>query len=171
MRAKLWCGAAAALLGGCGDGTVTQNNATEQVAESLRPGGYEVSAKVDALHSTDKTTPATKAKVGEALRGGQACVAADGSIAPDAFAESGDVCTRKSSYIRNGRLNVELNCKRSGQSGPVMVLVDGDFTADGFTAKVTSDSYFVGTGDYHLVRSVTGKWTGQCSAPVKEAAK
>ena len=129
----------------------------------LPPGEYRISAKVDALRSTDKTTPATKAKLGDTVST-TGCVGADSQPAAELFAAAGDKCTAKDSYVRSGRLNVSYACSRAGKPGDVMVSADGRYTADGFTGKATTNTYFAGDGDYTQVSSLIATRVGQCKA-------
>ena len=97
--------------------------------------------EVTQLASTDKTTPATKLKQGgkQVIK---ACVAADGKPAPELFAEEGDKCEIKNSYIRNGRMSAQMSCKREGLTGEAMPAMMGSFTADGFEGEITTLTYF-----------------------------
>lgn len=153
--------AAAGLVAGCSDDTAPK--AEEAQAAALQPGEYEISAKVDEIHSTDKTTPLIKAKAGDPPTVRRACFAAGGAIAPDAFADAGDTCSTSSSYLRNGRLSLQLTCSRPDK-GQVMQLADGSFKVDSFEAKLTTATYFAGPGDYQLTRTFTGKRVGECPA-------
>ena len=139
---------------------------TAATAETLAAGEYEVATKVEDLRSTDHTTPLTKAKqmaANDAPSVHRACVAADGSIASDMFTEAGDRCKVNNSYARNGKINLQLSCTRS-TPGSVMHSVDGDFTADSFTATVNTGTYFTGSGDYAMRRTMTAKRVGACPA-------
>ena len=148
------------MLAGCGSGG---GDAPAKTASAAKLGGglYEVTADVVSLTSTDKTTPATKLKQGDKVVA-RACVAADGT--PDAvlIGEAGDNCTTPSSYVRNGRMSVQLVCRRAGDSGGVMVTMDGKFTADSFDGEAQSESQFVGQGDYKMTRKLTAKRVGDC---------
>jgi PBP1b-binding outer membrane lipoprotein LpoB len=165
MRTIIGAGVAALLLAGCGGETAQQqNDSAEETAKSLQPGEYELTAKVDQVRSTDGTSPATALKAGAEAPSKRACVAADGSLDPKMFAEASDVCTTADSYVRNGRMSVQLKCTRAGQGGNVMQLVDGDFRQDSFEAKVLGSTSFSGSGDYEMARSVTAKRVGDCPA-------
>lgn len=164
QRRFLAAAALAMMLAGCSDEPAQQGNASaDQAADSLKPGEYEVTAKVDDLKSTDKTTPATGMKAGSSTKPLKACVTADGRIAPEAFAEGSDQCKATSAYVSGGRIGIQLTCDRKGH-GQVMEVVDGTFKADSFNATVTTNTYFAGSGDYSMKRTVEGKWTGQCAA-------
>ncbi|MCF2515851.1 DUF3617 domain-containing protein [Sphingomonas sp. G124] len=142
--------------------------AEEEAAAKLSPGLYEVSYEVTSLSSTDKTTPATKLKVGD--KGViKACVASDNKPAPELLGEEGDKCTIKNSYINYGRMSAQMSCKREGFAGEVMPAMMGSFTADSFEGEVTTMTYLVKDGDYRLVREVKANRVGDC--PADEAAK
>ena len=162
MQKLLGSAAAALILAGCGGGDNESNTTVAGPAAALQPGEYELVAKVDNLRSTDKTTPATRLKVGEAVTS-KSCIGPDNAVAATAFAEAGESCTASETYIRNGRLNLQLRCKQPGK-GDVTHAVDGQFKADSFEATVTSGSSFSGTGDYAMTRSITGRRVGECSA-------
>jgi len=166
MRTTILGLAAASLLAACSGDTATDAKPEEAKADALKPGEYEVSAKVDELRSIDHSTPATKMKVaaaGETLPAGRACVGKDGAIDPVTFAESGDKCRPSSSYLRGGRMSLQYNCTRAG-TGELTQLVDGQFTADSFEAQVMTSTYFSGGGDYAMTRTLTGKRVGDCPA-------
>lgn len=161
MRATIIMLASAALLAGCSD-DAPAGKPKDEGANSLKAGEYEVSAKVDALVSTDKSVPATPLKVGSPPKVSRVCVAADGKVDPAAFTAPGEKCVPGSSYMSGGRMSVQLQCTVS--NGQITELVDGDFTVDSFTTKVVTSTYFAGAGDYQLTRSLTGKRVGDCPA-------
>ena len=151
---------------GCGnDSAPAAAPATE--AAALAAGEYEVATRVEDLRSTDHTTPLTKAKLaaaGESPVSHRACVGSDAVIATEMFAEAGDDCSVQNSYVRNGKINMQLSCTRPGAPGQVLQSVDGDYTADGFTATVNTGTYFSGSGDYAMRRTMTAKRIGACVA-------
>ena len=153
--------AAAIAASGCsGGGEVKQK---EEKAASLQPGEYEVTAKVDSLRSTDKTPPAVTAKAGDTLAAQRTCLPADGKIDTALFTAAGDTCSEQSNFMRRGRMSIQYQCTRPGK-GPVTELVDGKFKKDSFEAKVTTQTFMSGSGDYEMVRSVTGRRVGDCPA-------
>ena len=165
MRTIILGVAAAGLLAACSDDTAREAK-KEAKAEALQPGEYEVAQKVDAVRSADNTTPATALKAtpeGEAGSTSRVCIGADGAIDPKMFAEGRDQCSPTSSYMRGGRLSIQLNCTRAGK-GALTQTVDGKFTADSFEATATSSTYFSGPGDYALQRTLTGRRVGDCAA-------
>ena len=143
----------------------------EETATSLKGGQYQGTFKVTALRTTDATTPATKLKLDD-TGNAAGCVSADGSIDPALFAEDGDTCTVSNPYVRNGRIGMDLTCKRKGQTGEIRQSVSGSFTGDSVDAEVSTSTYLAGTGDYAMTRTVTAKRVGECSAaPAKTAEK
>ena len=79
---------------------------------------------------------------------------------PEVFAEGNETCNAIDNYMRNGRMSLQYQCTRG--SDQLSQLVDGNFKADSFEAKVTTATYFAGDGDYDLTRSFTGKRVGDC---------
>jgi hypothetical protein len=149
-------------LAACGGGK-KQEAAVEEAPATLAAGLYELSAEVTELASTDKSTPATKLKMGEKSTT-KACVAADGIPEPALLAEAGDKCEIKNSYIRNGRMSAQMSCSRDGHSGYVMPAMMGSFAKDGFEGEIDTVTYFVDNGDYRLTRKVSAKRVGECPA-------
>lgn len=162
--------AAAFALTSCGGGDPAQENKQAGArAAALTPGEYELSVTVDQLRSTDESAPATDLEIGSDPVVKRACVAADGAIAPAMFAEGEDDCTVTDSYVRNGRMSMQLKCTRAGKGGQVMQLVDGDFTVDGFEAKILGSTGFSGPGDYEINRTAKAQRVGDCPAPAAAA--
>lgn len=160
IKCLMTTAAAAALLTGCGgEATKPAETAT---AKALTPGEYEITSEVTKLVSTDKTTPATNAKLGDKSTY-RACVASDGTIDPPMFVDAGDQCTKQSSYARSGRLSIQYSCTRAGK-GNIYPAADGNFDAKGFEAVVTVGTAFTGDGDYNLTRRLTAKRVGNCPA-------
>ena len=168
MRTIVMGLAAAGLLGACSGDTASEAQKATK-AQALEPGEYEVTAKVDAIRSTDDGTPATASAAANPPAVTRTCVAAGGTIPPAAFAEAGETCTATDSYMRGGRMSLQFKCNREGK-GLLTQMVDGNFTADGFTGEVMTATYFTGTGDYELTRTITGKRVGECAAEPADAA-
>ena len=158
--------AMAMLISGCGnDSAPAAAPASEDKA--LAAGEYEVATKVEDLRSTDHTTPLTKAKqmaASDTPVMHRACVVAEGKVDADMFAEAGDKCSVQNSYVNNGKINMQLSCTRSGAPGQVLQSVDGDYQAGSFTATVNTGTYFTGSGDYAMRRTMTARRVGACPA-------
>ena len=112
------------------------------------------------LASVDRR-PGDQAQDGRQGQTIRACVAADGTPDPAMFVEAGDTCTDLNTYLRSGRMSVQYNCTRAGK-GELYPNVDGNYTADGYKALVTSRRPFPGDGDYTLTRMLTAKRVGDC---------
>lgn len=161
MRLILLAGAAL-LAAGCSE--EPQANAAAAAAAKLTPGQYEVTAIISAFRSTDGATPIVRAKQGETSTS-RACVPADGSFPPELLAARGDACTAENAYVRNGRMNLTLSCKRAGTSGNIMTEANGSFTADTIKGSATTITSLSGSGDYQLTQDFTGRRVGDCTAP------
>jgi len=160
-------GASMLALAGCSNESAPAAAPGTEAVAALAAGQYEVATKVEDLRSTDHTTPLTKARqmaAADAPAVHRACIAADGAIATDMFAEAGDDCSVQNSYVRNGKINLQMSCSRPGAPGQVLQSVAGTFTADGFTATVNTGTYFSGSGDYAMRRTMTAKRVGACPA-------
>ena len=156
---------AAAALAAC-SGAEPQPQQTQQKA-ALVPGLYESSWTVSELRSTDKTDPATKLTVG-ATGKAEACIQEGSLIDLELFAEGGDECRPSNSYVRGGRINIQMQCKRPDEAGPVMQTMTGTSTAEGFQGEISTSTYLTGFGDYSMVRTVSGKRIGDC--PTEQSA-
>jgi hypothetical protein len=135
-------------LAACGSADAPKQ--AEATPAKLPAGTYEVTATVKTL----------------------GCVGKDGLPAPELLAAKGDSCSLQNPYVRNGRMNVTLDCQRKGQ-GQVMAMLDGKYGADNFSGTLNSSSSFVGPGDYKLVEEITArKISDQCTAaPATAPAK
>ena len=168
MRIVILGAAAAGLLAACSDDSANQAKPDDAQVESLKPGEYEISAKVDELRSTDKSTPRTASKVANPPKVTRTCVPKGGAIDPAAFTEAGEKCGGGDNYMRGGRMSLQFKCIRAGEQ--LTQMVDGTFTADSFTGKVMTATYFKASGDYEMTRTLTAKRIGECpAAPAKEA--
>ena len=158
-------GVSAIALAGCSNESAPAAPPVTETAATLAAGEYEVATKIEDLRSTDHTTPATTAKLTTASATPalhRACVASDGSIAPEMFAEAGDSCKVENSYVRSGKINLQLTCSRPSNPGQVLQSVAGDFSGESFTATVDTGTYFAGPGDYAMHRSMTARRVGNC---------
>jgi hypothetical protein len=154
--------AGAAFLAACSS-EMPEENKAEAIAAKLTPGQYEVTATVTNFRSTDGQTPVVSAKTGDKIVSA-ACVGADGSPPPELFAAKGDVCTAQNPYIRNGRMNLTLDCTRKGTPGKIMAEINGSFTADGLKGTTSTTSFIQGPGDYELRADLAGRRVGECTA-------
>ena len=162
MRGLTFAAATVAVaLAACSEDAPQQNQAQQKAA--LTPGYYEASWTVSEIRSTDKTDPATSLAVGGSGTA-KACVREGPVIDMALFAEGDDECTATNSYTRGGRINIQMQCKRPDEPGPVMQTVTGTSTAEGFQGEISTSTYLTGFGDYSMIRTVTGKRIGECPA-------
>ena len=162
MRSSMIVAAIAAMaLAGCSEDAPKQPPAQQKAA--LSPGEYEASWTVSSLRSTDKTDPATKLAVGETGTV-KACVQEGPVVDVALFAEGSDKCTPTNSYVRGGRMNIQMRCAREDEGGPVMQTMTGTSTADSFEGEISTSTYLAGFGDYSMIRTVTGRRVGNCPA-------
>ena len=163
LRKLMITATAAILASACSSEAPPAKQQQEETATALKGGQYQGTFKVTALRTTDATMPATKLKLDD-TGNAAGCVSADGSIDPALFAEDGDTCTVSNPYVRNGRIGMDLTCKRKGQTGEIRQSVSGTFTGDSLDAEVSTSTYLAGTGDYAMTRTVTAKLAGECPA-------
>ena len=161
MRKLMITATAALLLAACDSGEPAKT-AEPATPATLPAGEYSFTSEVTKLASTDKTTPASKLKMG-AKEDGKTCVGADGMIDQALFTEAGDKCTVTGSYVRSGRISMQYQCNRPGKGG-LYPNADGNYTADGFEVLASASSQFSGTGDYALTRHIVAKRVGDCTA-------
>jgi hypothetical protein len=166
MRTMLTA-AGALLLAACAEDA--PQNAVAAAPAKLAPGQYEVVTTVSNFRSTDGKTPIIAAKQGDRITS-QACVGADGTPPPELFAAKGDACTVQNPYIRNGRMDLTLDCTRQGASGKIMSQVNGQFTAEGITGTVDTNTALSGDGDYQMRADIAGRRVGECTAAPEAAA-
>lgn len=164
---KLMIAASAAVLVSACSNEAAPAKAPEETPTVLQAGKYQGTWKVVSVQSVDKSTPATKLKQ-DASGSSEGCVTADGSIDASLFAEDGDTCTIANPYVRNGRIGMDLTCKRKSAAGEVRQSISGTFTKDALDTEVSTTTYLSGYGDYAMQRTVTAKRVGECApAPAK----
>ena len=133
---------------------------------ALPAGQWEATYETENIRSTDKTEPALKAAAGE-KETASACVR-EGAAPVELLGGPGYECGSKNSYMRNGRLNVSLQCRRDGIDGELMMTVSGNYTADTLDATIDTTAYLPGRGDFEMRRKITARKTGDtCTAPAE----
>lgn len=150
--------------GGETEGEPAGGEMTAEKVDALLPGEYEITATVTSIDVTDGDTAATPLKVDD-VRTHKVCVGDDGLLPPETFGEENDNCSIDSgAYFKKGRVRQQLTCSRDGQRGQVNLQVNGEFTAEGMEGDVRSGTFFAGTGDYQMTRTLSGKRLGDCTA-------
>lgn len=150
------------MLAACGSGTAEKNGAAPAAtAASIAAGQWELTTEVTAFDAQDDGTPRINTPVG--TRGTETvCVGAERPS--DAFftGENFD-CGDGSYYVRNGRMNVTLACRREGLTGQIPIAAEGGFTADTVEFNRTVRTILSTDGDVELTQRVTGRRTGDCA--------
>jgi hypothetical protein len=161
------CLAAAA----CGSGDNSANDQEAAAPATFPTGTWSSEFEVKSFRSTDQTTPALKAKVGDKEQA-SICVPQGQSDRPPAnlFAGGGYDCTYSNSYIKEGLINASLTCTRPELKGQVNMSVSGTYDAKSFEATVDSTSYLPGNGDFTMSRKVKGKLSPGACQPAAPAA-
>ena len=144
---------------GCGSGGGGCSTKTGSPQTQRRPSKRR---DVGSVASPTRHPPATALSRRKIVS--RACLGDDGRP-PALLAEAAtDKCEAQANYVRKGRISLQLNCKRAGDNGNVLVMIDGKFTADGFDATSETITQFYGKGDYRLNRKIAGKRVGDCPA-------
>lgn len=147
-----------------------QAEAPKTAAQELSPGQWEVTTEVADFAQADKGSPAINTPKGTRATE-SVCVGEGEGKQPPAALLAGNVdytCTYGNHYMSSGTLNTQLDCRRKGVSGQVMMSLDGSYTADTLEANQSLTTYLPGDGDVRIMSKLTGRRTGECTAaPVK----
>ena len=161
------------LLASCSGGGGEEKKAEAAAAANMEAGQWETAFEVRSIRSTDKTEPALKAVAGD-KETGSACIAAgsEASRPGELFAGPGYTCQTQNAYNRNGRINMQLKCSKSGISGDLMLSVQGTYTGTSFEGTVDTTTYLPGRGDFEMSRKMSGRKTGPaCAAGAETSGK
>lgn len=141
-------------------------------AAALQAGQWESSFEVGILRELDEGRPRLNLPAGTRVAA-SACVAPDSASRPPPELFVGDDFQScrwgENFYMRNGRLNSAMTCRRRGIDGNVEVTVNVDFTATSFEGSVEFATRLVSDGDVHISATSRGRRTGEC-APSGEGA-
>jgi hypothetical protein len=144
----------------CGDGAAENKAASAAAAPS--PGQWELTSQVTRFRKADQGRARIDTPVG--TRATQSlCVAAGGRLPTEMFSGDGFTCTYGNYYVRNGRANVTVNCRREGLTGEIPMTVDGTFEADSIALHRNLRTVLSGDGDVEIDADVTGRRTGACT--------
>ena len=151
------------LVAGCGGGGGAEKNETAQKAAAPEPGQWELATEVTSFRTADEGAPKIVATVGSRAAE-NLCLGAGDRLPAAFFAGEGYDCSYGTYYVRNGRLNVTLDCRREGLDGMIAVTAEGQSHGDsveftrGIRTALSTD------GDVELETRVTGRRTGECPA-------
>jgi hypothetical protein len=144
----------------CGGGAAENKAAPAAAAPS--PGQWELTSEVTLFRKADQGTARINTPAG--TRATQSlCVAAGGQLPTEMFSGDGFTCSYATYYVRNGRANVTVNCRREGLTGDIPMTVEGTFTADSISLHRNLRTFLTGDGDVEINADVTGRRTGACT--------
>ena len=141
-----------------------KKEATAAKPASFPAGQWQADFEVQNIQSVDKTEPALAAKAGD-KETVTACATEGAGPPPELLAGPGYQCQTKNSYVRNGRINVSLDCDREGIDGDLMMTVAGSYTADTIEGSVKTTTYLPGRGDFEMSRKFSGRRTAETCTP------
>jgi hypothetical protein len=158
---------AALFAAGCSGGEEAPAPKQEKAAAAaaMSAGQWTTASEVTRFSQADKGAPRINTPVGTKASGG-ACLGAGDAKKPNPalFVGDGYDCTYRDSYMSAGTISANLECKRAGLSGLVMVNVSGSYTADTFDAEVATITHLATDGDVQIGTKVTGRRSGECTA-------
>ncbi len=134
---------------------------------SLAVGQWELTAEVTGLESQDDGQPAIDTPVGTRLVE-RFCVGEPEGVPLTLFSGENYQCEFDNQYVRNGRINSVLSCKREGLQGDIAMTVDGNFEDDSLNFTRIIRTSLAADGDVQITQEVTGRMTGDCT-PGEEA--
>lgn len=136
----------------------------------LPAGTWQVASEVTEFRSTDGTTPVVSAKVGEKANATVCVDKAGDQPAPALFAATGEECTYKSAYIKDGTINAGLECHRKGVPGYIMTSLEGTYSEKGLDAVARTTSYLSVRGGFQMSRKLTATVKPGACTPAPAAA-
>jgi outer membrane murein-binding lipoprotein Lpp len=158
------------VLAGCGGEAPKQAEAPKAAATELSAGQWEVATEVTQFTQMDKGKAAIDTPAGTRATETVCVGAGEGKQPPAALLAGSNAytCTYNNHYMSSGTLNTQLDCRREGVSGQVMMSLDGSYTADTLEANQSLTTYLPGQGDVRIQSKVTGRRTGECTAAPAE---
>ena len=150
----------------CGDQTA--ENKAGAIAALPSPGQWELTSQVTRFVKADQGTPKIDTPVG--TRATQSVCVEAGHQLPTAFLSGENfICGYSTYYVRSGRANATLNCRREGLSGEIPMTVNGTFQAETITLHRSLRTVLAGDGDVLIDSDISGRRTGACTpAPANE---
>ncbi len=149
-------------LAACGESGTGGNKAAAGRAAALEPGQWELVSEVTGFDRADEGAPKIDTPVGTRATE-SVCVPAGGRLPAALFAGAGYECDYGNYYVRNGRVNVTMNCRRDGLEGSVPMTVDGSFEPRSLSYRRNLRTILSTDGDVEIDARVTGRRTGACA--------
>jgi hypothetical protein len=158
---------AVSLLAACG---AAPENKTAPVAAAPAPGQWELTAEVTRFAKSDQGTPRINTPVGTRATE-SVCVGPGDQVSSTLFSGAAYTCTYPTYYVRNGRVNMTLNCRREGLSGDIPMNVNGTFEANSIAYTRNLRTSLATDGDVEVDARVTGRRTGDCTPQAPAAGR
>jgi hypothetical protein len=147
-----------AAIAACGEAESDEKVAPK--ASSLTPGQWELTSEVTAFETVDEGEARINTPVG--TRATELVCVGAGRPPATLFAGEGYRCNFDNYYLRNGRLNVTLQCAREELSGSVPIAAAGTFEAESLEYERQLRTILSTDGDVELTARVTGRRVGEC---------
>jgi hypothetical protein len=148
-------------LAACGGGEAEQNK-TAAVAARPAAGQWELTSEVTAFRTTDSGAPKINTPVGTRATE-SVCVGAGQQVPTAAFSGENYRCNYDNYYVRNGRINVTMQCARDDLEGAVPMTADGTFEENSFEYNRNLRTVLTTDGDVEITTRVTARRTGECA--------
>jgi len=163
IRLLLLAGLAA--LAGCGE--AEQKAKAPPKPDAIRAGQWQSSLEVTHMRSMDKGRPRLDRPPGTRIAGG-ACVGPGAVSRPPVELFVGNElqdCEYTNFYMRAGRINTQLACRRTGLQGDVGASVTARFTGETIDGTLAISTFLVTDGDVVVTTRFSARRTGDCAAP------
>lgn len=167
---RAWVLAISGLAACEGGGEAPKQAEAPEAAQELSAGQWETVTEITDFRQMDQGSPAINTPKGTRTTE-TVCVAPGQGKQPPAALLAGSAdytCTYGNHYMSGGTLNTQLDCRRPGVSGQIMMSLDGSYTADTIEANQSLTTYLPGQGDVQIAAKVTGRRTGECAAAAAE---
>jgi hypothetical protein len=148
------------LVAACGEAPAENKAAPAAAAPS--PGQWELTTEVTRFTKADQGTPRIDTPAGTRTTA-RVCVGPGDQLPSAFFAGENFTCTYPTYYVRGGRINLTLNCRREGLSGDIPMTVNGTFTGDSAEYTRNTRTVLVSDGDVEIDARVAARRTGDCT--------
>lgn len=149
-------------LAACGGSDAAEQNKSTAAAARPAAGQWELTSEVTAFRTVDNGAPKIDTPVGTRATE-TICVGAGQQVPTEAFSGADLRCNYENYYVRNGRINVTMQCAKDGLEGSVLMTVDGDFEENSLEYNRNLRTVLSTDGDVELTGRVTARRTGDCT--------
>jgi hypothetical protein len=147
----------------CGDGPAQNKSAEGERAAAPQPGQWELVSEVTGFEKADRGPPRINTPTGTRTTQ-NLCVGAGAQLPTAFFSGDNFDCSYGTYYVRGGRINLTLNCRRAGLAGPIPMTINGTFEAGRAEFTRNLRTILSGEGDVTIDARVTARRTGDCAA-------